>query len=413
MNFNDIMQFYQNEITSNFWPFWEKAYDHEYGGVFTCFSNDGSEMVSTDKYTWSQGRFLWLCAEMYRMAEQKLLPMDLQDLKTMADKTYTFLTDKTRFSGNRILYAVRNDGTPIEGQMDISIYADCFYVLGLNKYAEVFGNREAFEQTLLVYDSIVKRIEDGSVKTEPYPIPDGYQSHSLQMILLNVTQEVEETAKIFPELLFNHPKAIEISHHILDQFFLKDGRCIELHPEQRENDNTLLARHVNPGHLLESVWFHIHTLRDSEKCDLEEKLEILGKSALRALELGWDDQFGGLLRFVDKEGGEPRGILTGAAYEKLIMETWDTKLWWPHSESLYTLLLLYKETNRKVFLEWYDKLFDYIFSTFPNSDQGIGEWIQIRDRSGEPINKVVALPVKDPFHILRNFILIVKLLKQK
>lgn len=412
MNFKNIMQFYQNEIANNFWPFWEKAFDHQYGGVFTCFSNDGSELVSTDKYTWSQGRFLWLCSELYRMTEQKLLPMDLEDLQSMADKTYAFLTENTCIDGDQILYAVKKDGTPIDGQLGISIYADCFYVLGINKYAEVFGNREAFRQALLVYESIVKRIKTGSVRTEPYPIPDGFLSHSLQMILLNVTQEIETTGKYFPEILLNHPNALEISQHIIDQFFLEDGRCIELYPEQRENDDTLLARHVNPGHLLESVWFHIHSLRELEESDYVRKLEVLGNSALKALELGWDEQFGGLMRFVDKEGGKPQGSLTGASYEKLIRETWDTKLWWPHSESLYTLLLLYKKTNRKEFLEWYDRLFDYIFSIFPNPNQEIGEWIQIRDRSGEPLNKVVALPVKDPFHVIRNFILIINLLKK-
>jgi N-acylglucosamine 2-epimerase len=54
---------------------------------------------------------------------------------------------------------------------------------------------------------------------------------------------------------------------------------------------------------------------------------------------------------------------------------------------------------------------EYTFRVFPNPDQGIGEWIQIRDREGAPESKVVALPVKDPFHITRNLILIVDLLQ--
>jgi len=32
-----------------------------------------------------------------------------------------------------------------------------------------------------------------------------------------------------------------------------------------------------------------------------------------------------------------------------------------------------------------------------------GEWVQIRDRAGKPEDKVVALPVKDPYHITRAF----------
>ena len=43
-------------------------------------------------------------------------------------------------------------------------------------------------------------------------------------------------------------------------------------------------------------------------------------------------------------------------------------------------------------------------------DHKTGEWTQIRKRDGAPQQKVVALPVKDPFHIARNLILILELL---
>ena len=42
----------------------------------------------------------------------------------------------------------------------------------------------------------------------------------------------------------------------------------------------------------------------------------------------------------------------------------------------------------------------------------MGEWIQIRDRQGKPEEKVVALPVKDPFHITRAYLHIIDLLKR-
>ena len=41
------------------------------------------------------------------------------------------------------------------------------------------------------------------------------------------------------------------------------------------------------------------------------------------------------------------------------------------------------------------------------------EWIQIRTREGYPQEKVVALPVKDPYHIIRNVILIIELLEER
>ena len=47
---------------------------------------------------------------------------------------------------------------------------------------------------------------------------------------------------------------------------------------------------------------------------------------------------------------------------------------------------------------------------FAEDDPEIREWVQIRKRDGSPQDKVVALPVKDPFHITRNLILILELL---
>jgi N-acylglucosamine 2-epimerase len=86
------------------------------------------------------------------------------------------------------------------------------------------------------------------------------------------------------------------------------------------------------------------------------------------------------------------------------------KLWWPHSEALYTTLLFYVLTEDEKWLNYYKQMDHYIFNTFPNEDKQIGEWIQIRNREGNPEEKVVALPVKDPFHIIRNFVCIIRLL---
>ena len=88
------------------------------------------------------------------------------------------------------------------------------------------------------------------------------------------------------------------------------------------------------------------------------------------------------------------------------------KLWWPHSEALYTTLLAYALTKRPTLWELYAKTKEYTFRTFPHPDPAVGEWIQIRDRQGAPMEAVVALPVKDPFHIARCLMLIIQLLER-
>ena len=60
----------------------------------------------------------------------------------------------------------------------------------------------------------------------------------------------------------------------------------------------------------------------------------------------------------------------------------------------------------------HDQMFAYTFATFPNPDRKVGEWIHIRDRQGGPLPKVMGLPVKDPYHVTRNLLLLVELLSE-
>jgi N-acylglucosamine 2-epimerase len=178
-------------------------------------------------------------------------------------------------------------------------------------------------------------------------------------------------------------------------------------------DNTMfpqiLGQHMNPGHTIEDVWF---LLDAADICDKPEWKDKIYKIAVQALEKGWDDTCGGLLHFCGLTGGEPVGDVTGVEEETMLKQLsgWADKLWWIHSEALYSTLRCYFESKEDTFLDWHENVFEYTYRTFPNEDPNIREWIQIRTRDGSPQEKVVALPVKDPFHISRNLILILELL---
>jgi N-acylglucosamine 2-epimerase len=142
-------------------------------------------------------------------------------------------------------------------------------------------------------------------------------------------------------------------------------------------------------------------------------LALAVRAVKRAFEVGWDEAYGGLLLFADQDGGPPAGSLAGLEGERMaqkVLADWSSKLWWVHSEALYATLLAWRLTGDEALLACYRRVFDYTFRTFPNPDREIGEWIQIRDRQGRPEQRVVALPVKDPFHIIRNVAMIIDLL---
>ncbi|MDQ0338573.1 N-acylglucosamine 2-epimerase [Caldalkalibacillus uzonensis] len=306
----------------------------------------------------------------------------------------------------------KKESIPGKG-MDISIYADCFVILGFTEYAGVSRDEQVLDEALRLYDHLSERLRRGDYRTEPYPIPEGYKAHAVAMIMLNVTQELGRVLKTFrherrEELLEASGRYMCI---VMEEFYRADGSIAEIIAQDPEkNEDELLTRHMNPGHAIESMWFVMTTAEELEREDYIHKVCIAIK---KAFELGWDELHGGLLRFVDKEGGPPKGVTNGNPFETLILDTWDTKLWWPHSEALYATLLAYAYTRDNEFLRLYKQTKRYVFDTFPNENQPGGEWIQIRNRKGHPVEKVVALPVKDPYHIIRNFLLIIELLSKQ
>lgn len=389
---------YYEELLSNFVPYWKGKIDTEYGGVFTCIDNDGRVVLNTKKYIWSQGRFLWIMCKLKELKEFK----NDNELEEHIDRTYQFLKKNALLENNHVVSALNRDGSLIPGELDNSIFADCFYILGINAYAFLYKDKAVFDHATQIYQKVCKRFESNEFMSEPYPIPKNYFSHSLPMILLNVSSELYETSQLVNHKLtesLRKDKKLYINRILK---LVKESLIVEL--QSTDDSETLLSRHRNPGHAIESAWFIIHALEDEELTEYIEQIEQLVESSIL---LGWDEKYGGLFRFVDMEGGEPKGRIINEKMEGQILSTWDSKLWWPHSEALYTILLLYKLTKDEKWMKYYRKIEEYTFSTFPNRE--LGEWIQIRERDGKPKDEVVALPVKDPFHIMRAFLLIIEL----
>ena len=155
---------------------------------------------------------------------------------------------------------------------------------------------------------------------------------------------------------------------------------------------------VVPGHVIENMWFQIHV---SQMLDAgAPRVPQACAMVLRHLELGWDRAHQGLLLAVDPQGG-----LSGG---------WkfpDTKLWWPHTESLYATLLAWKETGDARFLDWYERLWAFCLDNYVEWRHG--EWRQKLNRDLSALTDTVVLPVKDPFHLPRSLILQIELLARK
>ncbi|WP_147915938.1 AGE family epimerase/isomerase [Ruania zhangjianzhongii] len=393
-------------------PFWyELGIDHELGGFHTCFDNRGRDRTAETKFTWSQGRFVWLLAHAATLAERGLLTADADQLTQWAVRGAQFLTEHTIRPDGTTRYAVHRDGAPIEdgSAPERSVYADLFVVMGLAELAGRTGRPTDLAPARLVLDRASADIHAGTAPTPPYAVPEGRDALGPHMILLNallVLAQAEQTLGV--ESSGTRQALAAEAAHVMS-FRAADGTFVEMRrtePRPPDVPETQVDRHRVPGHAIEAIWM---VLAAGELLGTDDHRTSALESVPALCALAWDPEYEGLLRYTDAAGPtRPAGAAEPTPYLDGVLATWDTKLWWVHSEACATTAIAHRRYASEAARPWFERLWDYTLRTFPAGDQG-REWIQIRDRQGNPKDEVVALPVKDPFHITRNLMQLVEL----
>ena len=417
MSFGELRAFYEDQLHNDILRFWmARGVDRELGGFYTCFNNRGDKLLHPHKFTWSQGRFVWMLSHLARTFGAA--PQRAEWLEA-AGRGAEFLMEYARLPDGSCSFILSREGKPVLLNDDgtaraarpgesyhTSIYADLFVTYGMAEYAIASGDRRAYHFAQSLYDSAACRFFMPVYKSEPYPVPPGYEIHGRPMMLVELTHTMAQADERFgggrrAEFLRLGERSMA---EILDKLRTPGNVIIEFWSADPAKRDTMLGTYVNPGHMLESMWFNIHL---AERLGLKDRVAQSVAVMKAAVKLGWDEEYGGLPQFVHMAGGAPRGgvpaELADTEMIRKLKGNWDNKLWWPHSEALYALLLGYKCSGDEELLDWYWRVHEYTYRVFPNPDRSIGEWIHIRDRQGAPVDKVVALPVKDPFHITRVY----------
>ena len=386
LSWSELKQFLHQHLTEHVLPFWfPKLIDQRYGGLNNCVQDDG-EVLSTEKYLWSQGRALWVLSKLFNDIDQ-----DSKWLE-MATPIFKLLTDYGRNTDREWHFSLNADGTP--AREPHSIYVDGFCIYGLTEYAKATGHAKSLEIALEAYTDASPKLDDHRlVRTMPHPIPKGYQSHGPLMLFAHVFHELG----ILSGREDIQQRALELADRILTQHLdPKSGQLHEFVVLGGQKDSSDIGQTSIPGHVVESMWFLEEIYRYHGQ---SEKIPLLLETIRIHLELGWDQQFGGLVLATHLGGGKPQ---------------WHNplgKIWWPHTESLQALLMTYAHTREKWAKDWYWKIHDYSFTHFPNWDSG--DWFHNLDREGKPtIPYLQTLPVKDPFHLPRALIYSIKILDQ-
>jgi N-acylglucosamine 2-epimerase len=366
-------------------PFWlAHSLDHECGGYLNMLDRDGS-VYDTDKAIWLQGRGVWMFSSLYNTLEPR------QEWLDAARLGYEFLTKYGFDTDGRMFFQVTREGRPLIKRR--YFFSECFAAIACAQYAKASGDDAAWHQAQDIYRLILDLVHNPQRLTPKVNATTRPTiSHAIPMILLAVSQEFRQ---IDSDPLYDEAAAWA-ADQILSRFMRPDKHALF---ETLNQDGSLMletvdGRTINPGHAIESAWFIMHEGRyRQDGAFIQRALDILRWS----LEMGWDQELGGLLYFVDFMGKPPTRL------------EWDLKLWWPHTEALYALLLAAHLTDEAWCAEWYAKVHDWSFSHFP--DPLHGEWYGYLRRDGSVLTPLKGGVWKGFFHLPRALLFCYHLLK--
>lgn len=362
------------QLVSDTLEFWlDCAPDREYGGFFNYVDSKG-QVFCSDKPVWVLCRFTWLLS---------MLSNELGDrgrwLET-AGLGYDFIDKHCFDDDGRMFFELDRQGRALRKRR--YVFSEAFGVMALSEYGKAVGDERILQRGRDLFGSLLRYYEQpGLLEPKINPQVRPGKSHAMTMIMVSVCQQMrrvyggDEFDRIIDGCIaqivndFMHPELAALLEVVGPDGSVVDGA-----------EGTT----VNPGHAIETAWFIMEEGRYRGQRELiDTGLTILGWS----LDMGWDKEFGGILYFVDAVG-KP-----ATAYEH------DMKLWWPHTEAIYATLLGYYLTGEGHWLGWYERVYQYAYSHFPDKDNG--EWFKYLHRDGTVSSPVKGNTWAGPFHLPR------------
>ena len=370
---DELQKLYRTSLLEDVIPFWLKhGIDRKHGGIFNCLDRDGS-VYNTDKAMWMQGRAVWMFSMLYNEVERR------PEWPEAARRGYEFIRAHGFDRDGKMFFLVTQDGRPLRKRR--YLFTEAFGAIACSEYSRASGDPEALQQAKATV-RLMMELHKNPDKLSPKVIPETRvtKAHAMPMILLATTQELQkvDNDSVYEEIADQSLKE-------LLQFIKPEKKALfETVGSRGEYLDSPEGRCINPGHAIETSWFMMHEARRrNDKLLLGSALNVLKWS----LDWGWDKEFGGLFSFVDADGRPAEQL------------EWDMKLWWPHTEALYALLLAYHLTHDAFYEEWYERVHEWTFGHFPDPEHG--EWFGYLHRDGSVSSHLKGSMWKGPFHVPR------------
>ena len=374
LDFQKLAKLYKNALLEDAIPFWEKhSIDWEQGGYFTCLDREG-KVYDTDKFIWLQNRQVWTFALLYNQLEKR------EEWLQIARNGASFLSKYGRDTEGNWYFALNRAGQPLV--QPYNIFSDCFAAMAFSQYALASGETWAKEVALQAYNNVLHRQENPKGKyNKTYPSTRPLKTLAIPMILANLSLEM---SWLLSRDRLEQIIDITVQEVMTDFLNQEQGLMYENVTLDGSLVDCFEGRLINPGHGIEAMWFimDIAHRRNNTKL-INQAVDVV----LNILNFGWDEQYGGIYYFLDAEGYPPQQL------------EWDQKLWWVHLESLVALSMGYRLTKREECWQWYQRVHDYTWSHFADSQHG--EWFGYLNRRGEVLLNLKGGKWKGCFHLPR------------
>ena len=378
---NQLREHYHAAMFDNVMPWWiEHSLDQEEGGYYSHLDREGKPFTS-DKYTWMNGRQIWMLSHLYNTHEQRPEWLNAARLGVDFLLKYAFRDD------GKMYFRFTRNGQP--RSKVLSLYSELFTAMGFAEYSKATDNETFWDHAITMYDSITSRL--GCADDTPllsYPLNTEFHLHSHDMCRITIAEVFDE---VRPNARFREDMKLSVdsilSRHWKPEMGPSPDQGVLLENVAMDGSpmlDIMEGRMFHPGHAVESAWMMMEVaLKQNNQPLFDTAIDIV----LSALNHGWDETFGGI-RYITNYDWTPTHDL-GA----------DLKLWWPHSEALYALLLAWACTGRKDVSDWYEKVHQYTFTHFPDPEHG--EWFGYLNRDGSPVWTTKANGWKGCFHLPR------------
>jgi N-acylglucosamine 2-epimerase len=375
MEFTKLAIQYKDELLTNVVPFWlDNSGDEMYGGYFSCLDRQGN-VYDTDKFIWMQAREVWLFSMLYNRVEQKTEWLEF------ARQGGDFLKKYGHDGYGNWYFSLTREGKPLV--QPYNIFSFTFAAMAFAQLGLATGNDEYTALARQTYDRILERQDNPKGRyNKAVPGTRNLKNFALPMIMCNLNLEMEH---LLGEE-FVEESAEKLIDEVMNVFYRPAlGLIVESVNQDGSFSDTFDGRLLNPGHAIEAMWFIMDLAERLNRKDVIEKAQTI---TLQTLEHGWDKEFGGIFYFMDAKNLPPQQL------------EWDMKLWWVHLETLISLLKGYRLTGMKENLHWFEKVHDYTWKHFKDTEYP--EWFGYLNRRGEVTHNLKGGKWKGCFHVPRG-----------